>query len=105
MDFLKCFWIPRRQAWVVAMCALFIVLPIPLLGILIKSISVILFLFFMIAIGCGGWSIHKERQASIQHQRQSVLTQKEIRVEVVLDIIFWIILPFLTEFGKHLVIY
>lgn len=83
MDFFKCFWIPRRQAWVVAMCALFIVLPIPLIGILIKSISVLLFLFFMVAIGCGGWSIYKERQASLQHQRQSVLTQKEIRVEVV----------------------
>ena len=82
MNFLKCFWIPRHQTYLVIVCLLFVVLPIPLIGILIKSISVLLFLFFMVAIIGGGFSIYKERRNQLQIQRELLLKEREVLVEI-----------------------
>ena len=82
MKFLKCFWIPGHQACLVAICALFVILPIPIIGILIKSISFLLFVFFMVGILCGGFSIYKERLLLLNQQRQAILREREIRIEV-----------------------
>ena len=85
MRFLKCFWIPWHQTCLVAICALFVVLPISIIGILIKSISFLLFIFFMVGILCGGFSIYRERLLLLKQQRQAILREREIRVEVCLE--------------------
>lgn len=80
--FLSCFWIPSQQTVIVMLCGLFIVLPIPIIGILIKSISVLLFLFFLLGICLGGLSIFKGRHEQLNHQRQMILNEREIEVDI-----------------------
>lgn len=80
--FLNCFWIPGQQAFVVIVCGIFVILPIHIIGILIKSISVLLFLLFLLGICCGGLAIFKGRHEQLKYQRQLILNEREVEVEI-----------------------
>ena len=84
MRFLKCFWIPMSQAWVVFVCFMTIVIPTTWLGILVKSMGILLFSFFAIAIASGGFSIYREQQKQLKFQRESVARERDIRVLILM---------------------
>ena len=85
MKFLKCFWIPEQQALVVGVCALLVVLPVTFIGILVKSVSIILFLFFMVGILFGGFSINKERVAMLKAQRAAVIQAGDVKLDIIIQ--------------------
>lgn len=84
MRFLKCFWIPMSQVWLVLVCLMVILIPTTWLGILVKSAGILLFLFFMIAIVCGGISIYQDQQKELNFQRELIQHEKEIRVLILI---------------------